>query len=230
MGGIRLKGYLPRGIIPGMRRLWPILLLFVIGGCGESNEPEAALAVPNEPVAHPDVLERGQLCLIGPVGQIHVGDSQDEAEKVFPAPSGSFAVKELPAGFEPPYRARGYESSRDGFAAVLFGERVALAMRREEDVQAASVAALVDRYIAKFGNPDTRVDGPLVTYRFWEREGQRLAIYEAPDVEKTERRDVTVAVGTFGVMDAVRLSQKTAQEDSKAGEKIWANYQMKGKK
>ena len=77
-----------------VQRLFLTLGLFattlVLVGCDAGDLVTSGSGTPVEAVAAPASLEAGALALSGPNGVIHVGDSQDAAEKVFPAPPTAF--------------------------------------------------------------------------------------------------------------------------------------------
>lgn len=193
-----------------------------LSGCDAGDLTASGTSKPVETVAAPASLEPGELALFGPNGQIHVGEVQDSVEKVFPAPSTSYGVRDLPPGFHPPYRARGYETVRDGFGALYYGDRVAVAMRTDEDVTADQVQVIVDRYKASFGEPKSEFVSDKVSYWFWYRDAraQRLMVCVAKDTVRPNRLDLTQAVGDALVMTALRMSPQAAEEDQSIGNKL----------
>jgi hypothetical protein len=203
-----------------MRALGLVLIALLLVGCadeGPKSSVRKSAFLSTEPVPAPGVLEPGELALLAPNGQIKVGMSLDEAEKIVPAPPNSFALKELPANFAEPYRARGFETYREGFGLILFGEKVAMAMRREEDLNAEQIRLVKSRYIETFGTPTADMSDKEIGYLFWWKGGHRLMIAISPDVALKDRFDVTQAMGDATVMDALRMNSLAATEDQRVG-------------
>jgi hypothetical protein len=197
-------------------------LLFA-AGCSKQATP----VVKNSPapirfagkVEVPDSLAPTDLGILNDGNLLRVGDSLEDANRVFPAPQDIFGLKELPPGFGSGFRARGYETPREGLGLILVDNRVAVAMRRIEDVSADTAKDAVRRYVAEFGEPSESVSGARIEYRFWSKEDQRLMVCTAPDRKEPSRYDVTVAVGVSTLMDALRMSYASAREDRAIAEK-----------
>jgi hypothetical protein len=205
-----------------MRALGLAFIALLLVGCadeGPKSSVRKSTFLSTEPVPAPGVLESDDrsLALLAPNGQIKVGMSLDDAEKIVPAPPNSFALKELPANFAEPYRARGFETYREGFGLILFAEKVAMAMRREEDLNADQVRLIKSRYLDTFGTPNDDKSDKEIGYLFWYREGHRLMVAISPDVTLKDRYDVTQAMGDAVVMDALRMNSIAAAEDQRVG-------------
>lgn len=198
-------------------------LLLVIAGCSKQPAPVATKTPPPIRFAGkvdvPNSLAPTDLGILNDGAPVRVGDSLEDANRAFPAPQDIFGLKELPPGFGSGFRARGFETPRDGLGLILVDNRVAVAMRRIEDVSADAAKEAVRRYVAEFGDASESVSGARIEYRFWSKEDQRLMVCTAPDRKEPSRFDVTVAVGVSTLMDALRMSHASAREDRAIAEK-----------
>lgn len=194
-------------------------------GCATVSDYGPASEAPSEDlVPAPTSFEQKDtdmlLALTGPNGQLRVGDTQDMSEKVFPVPPNAFTVHDLPDRFVPPYRARGFETPREGFATLLYGDKVALAVRRLEDVTSEVWNRIVDGYREQYNSPTAEPSNGQVSYWFWSRSGQRLMICVTPDITHEGKFDVTEALGDIAPMDALRMNATSAYDDSAIGQRM----------
>ncbi len=205
-----------------VRKVWILGLAVIAVGCGGGDSAnKAGSPAPSTvaSVAPPSSLAPTELALFEGPAKVKVGDSADDADKAFPMPPGAFPFKEIPAGFQGDYRARGYDTSRDGFGVILYDNRVALAMRREENLTSGEITETFKEYQSAYGDPHDAVLGARIQYWFWEAEGQRLMLCAVPDSRDSSRIDLTIAVGDHVVMDALRMNIGSAREDRAAAEK-----------
>lgn len=197
----------------------PVMLI----GCGRSAPDSGRAPVPplqfTAKVEVPPSLAPTDLALISGKERLQVGDSLEKAARVLPSPVGAFGLKDLPPGFGQAFRARGFETRDDGLGLILVDNRVALAMRRVENVSVEAIEEVVKTYIRQFGEPDESISGARIEYRFWRKEDQRLMLCTAPDRAEPARFDVTVAVGVISLMDALRMSYPAAREDRAMAER-----------
>lgn len=151
---------------------------------------------------------------------LKVGDSPSDVEKIYPTPAASTSFKELPPGFQAPYRARGYETQHDGLGVIYYDNEVALAMHHEENLSSTDVDNETRAYTSLFGNPTSTLSGRQVRYWFWQVDQRRLMICATMDQHQKDRYDLTVAVGDSVVMDALRMNRAAASEDQPESDKI----------
>lgn len=200
-----------------------VCFLLVLAGCSKTPAPVAKNTPPPirfaGKVAVPNSLAPTDLGILNDGTLLRVGDSLEDANRAFPAPQDIFGLKELPPGFGSGFRARGFETPREGLGLILVDNRVAVAMRRLEDVSVDAAKEAVRRYVAEFGDATESVSGARIEYRFWTKEDQRLMVCTAPDRKETSRFDVTVAVGVSTLMDALRMSHASAREDRAIAER-----------
>lgn len=192
------------------------------GGCSRSEPVAQKATVPpirfGGKVEVPSSLAPTDLALISESGRLRVGDSLEEAGRAFPPPD-SFGLKELPPGFGTGFRARGFETRDEGLGLILVDNRVAIAVRREENVKVERIEDVVKSFVRQFGEPDESVSGARIEYRFWNKEDQRLMLCTAPDRADPTHFDVTMAVGVMTLMDALRMSYPMAREDRAMAER-----------
>ncbi len=208
-----------------MKSHFALLLLVAAllgGGCSRSEPVAQKATVPpirfGGKVEVPSSLAPTDLALMSENGRLRVGDSLEEAGRTFPPPD-AFGLKELPPGFGTGFRARGYETREEGLGLILVDNRVAIAVRREENVNADKIEEVVKAFVRQFGEPDESVSGARIEYRFWNKEDQRLMLCTAPDREDPTHYDVTMAVGVMTLMDALRMSYPMAREDRAMAER-----------
>lgn len=212
-----------------MRRLllMPGLALLLAGCSGSeaarSNAGVAATPVPT--VAAPQLLRGGKLGIIPRKSEsedLSVGDSQDRVDRLFPVPKSSYPVRGLPPGFQPPYRADGFETPTIGFGVIYYEGVVAQAMYRELGITQADVMTTVSDYTDVFGPPTDSIPGTKVSYWFWadQKNSQRLMICAVGEIKDAKRWDLTTAVGEDILMDPLRMSPTAAKEDRQALEKV----------
>lgn len=232
-----------------MRRSLPLLIAgLALAGCSGNGGKEVKLSRPTieapRQVAAPvsfksdyklqlvaDLTPRTDdsgVAMESPV--LRVGDSPEDVEKVFTAPTGAYTFKDLPPGFESGYSCKGYEASRESFGAIYFENQLAVAMMRREAVDPELVTYVVDHY-DKANPPKRTIDrqepptefssvvGESIQYWFWEKDGQRIMICSAPNRRSDKTRDLTIALGDQIPMDALRMGLKQAQNDRQAIEK-----------
>lgn len=192
-------------------------------GCSRSEPVAQKPTIPpirfGTKVEVPSSLAPTDLGLMGESGSLRVGDSLEEASRVFPSPQNAFGLKELPPGFGPTFKARGFETREEGLGLILVDDRVAVAIRREENVNGEKVEEVTKAFVRQFGEPDESVTGARIEYRFWNKEDQRLMLCSAPDREDPTHYDMTMAVGVSNLMDALRMSYPMAREDRAMAER-----------
>lgn len=165
----------------------------------------------------PQVEARTHLGLLHEGRLLKVGDSAEEAERSFVRPPTASTFKDLPPSFNPPYRARGWESASQSFGMLFFDNVLVFAMHTESGLAEADVDAALNSYIRTFGEPRTKLLGSRTRYYFWESNPHRLMLFSYSNVQK-ERYSLTVAIGDEAPMNALRMSPVDASEDRLAVE------------
>jgi hypothetical protein len=193
-----------------------LLLLVAVGGCqggttAAAEEPKAeAPAVPAVPA--PARVEPTDVGLVRQGGIVRVGDTWQTAREVFPQPSTAFEFDDLPERFRQTYKARGWETAKEGFGVITYQGRIVSAMHQTERATQDQLKAVLDTYRERLGPaPPTEVEGRQVRYYFFEREGQRLMVSAFQGDGDGIR--LTEAMGVDEVLNALGINPETAQRD-----------------
>lgn len=183
----------------------------------EAPAPAAAAAVPNASFPVPSSNPVGDLGLLVAgernESRIRVGDSADEFRAVLPRPlSVPRAIQELPPQIPPGtknYSVWGweYDDRSRGAGALLYQDRVAVAMRQLESLQQNEIDQVLASYQKSFGIP-REVEGPKVHYWFWQTNNVTLMLCAYLTGEGGQ--NLTEAVGDSGVMGALGMSPERA--------------------
>jgi hypothetical protein len=209
-----------------MIRATGLALVLLAAGCGplpestvdDTESPETRTVAPLT-LRAPDFTVRTSLGLIRHGRKLRVGDGVDYAFQVFEHPRRFFEFSQLPPGLQPPFEARGWESSEEGFGVIGYGQAVALALHQIERTGEGRLQLLLDVYIDEFGEADVEVRSEQVHYWFWEEDTHRLMIAST----RSARGEYTlaVAVGATGVMDTLAMSPSAAREDAREAERLF---------
>lgn len=212
-----------------------LVLGFLLGGCGggdkkddagtSSASPDPQTSQPISTSAAPasqDLRTPTKLFLVknidGRQQKASIGDTVEHVLELFPQPPSAALNNDLPqelAGSG--YRARGWDnpSARPGeaFGVISLNERAALMMRqltRTTDDGLNTQIAIAEEAFGKSTLPPIS-EGP-VSYWFWEDNKQRYMICA---IRKGKTLDLTLALGTWGLMDQLGMSHAAAQLDAK---------------
>lgn len=197
-------------------RLWPaVILAAVLAGCrtgdpATTDLPEGEGSVASA-VSEPLPIQDSRLHLLHHGNSLNLGVNYDEALKVFEPPKNAFDFTELPPNFRPPYRARGWETAKEGFGAITYNTRIVLAIWQTDQGDLRTYESLVATYAAEFPTvPSDEVTNGKVRYTFYESNGQRLMILAVPDAGSTVH--ITVALGLNETMSAIGADQAQARQ------------------
>lgn len=192
-----------------------VAVLFIgLSGCASKSVTPDGKNLFGVPKTRPTNLDGKHLRLLHQNSALYVGDDQSRAFQVFAAPLGSTDVSELPDGWDKEhYRVRGWEKDKDGFGVILMDDAVVLAMFTSERKSEPDVKSILEDYEDILGQPNSPpIQKGDTTYRFWERDRQRLMICTMNI--KGEGYRVTRALGAVDVMDPLRMSEAAAKEDA----------------
>jgi hypothetical protein len=228
-----------------MRLRWFVAILapIALAGCGggapvETAEPKTPeRTVTLREVKAPDLGNPGNLALIRGRDKLKVGDEWEFAKKIFLQQRGAYEINELPPELTgADYRARGWEAPAEGFGAILYKDRVALAMYRIEHVDEDRVQEFVSTYRDYFGKPNDTVPPELAEmthdrarkvrsrYWFWQQGSQRLMISSVTTL--ADGTNVSIAVGDGNTMDALGMSVSAAKSDQAKAERALEQQQQ----
>lgn len=208
-----------------MRRLAVPLSLIALAGCASpGNRAEArvpAVMVPAVEIKRPDLTRRYELALISDDDELIIGNSSKAAMSFLPRPARAFDVRVLPQGMPAEFRAKGWETDTEGFAVVLYGDEVALAIRTLYKADTSTALEILERYQRRFRRHEpTFVGSRTSRYWFFQGEGHRLVICASSAARGDQT--VTVALGTDNLMDAFRFSQVHAAKDGQRADRVFA--------
>lgn len=199
------------------------LLLAAIGCQGEESSnagapsSKPAAEVFSEAVAAPHSTVKTDLAIVRADGRLHVGDTMDTANELFRPPKGSYEFSELPPHFTAPtYRAKGWDSRREGFGVLLHDSRIAFAMHQLLRSDLDTLREIVVRHKDALGYKNLQVyETAHVHYWFWTQESQCLMIC---GLENKGAVKITVALGDTVVTNALGISLEEAKRDGSRAE------------
>lgn len=210
---------------------FPWISLGLLAGCdtapvadAESNpEPPATQADFGQLPALP-LGSRSRLAVVGPEGEVRVGDSLDVALRAFPRPPRAVSVRGNPPFLAEPFEARGWETSAASLGIVARDERVWLVVWTQENLSASEVASEIDRYRRR-RSPDEQLGSGPLRFWFWQdpapwdgavrSAGQPLETRRMLGVVETQpgRYRLVVGLGATPLMDQYRMSPAAVSAD-----------------
>ncbi len=194
---------------------------FIVGCAGSSNRGDSvgpAIAVPAIAITEPDLSRRFDLALLNGDEELRLGDSAKAAATFLPRAPKAFEVRVLPEGFPTGFRAKGWETDTEGYAVVLYGDDVALAMRTLQKADVRTADDLLAEYRRRFRREEPVFVGSRTSrYWFFQAVGHRLVICSASNPQGSQT--VTVTLGTDNLMDALRFSMVHASKDGLRADK-----------
>ena len=194
-----------------MRRLLPLVFLFLAGCSGE----EAKEAVVKSVAPETGVSLSGKAVRVAGIamswdGQaVRVGDSWEVAQRVFPEPRhGAYPLRSLPGQFDHNFEAHGWESNAgQGYGVITDNDLVVAAVYHVEDADDDEAQRLLEAQRAVSGDLKmNEVASGTLDWNFWEDGGQRLMVLRDKGKKGT---DVTVLMGDGTVLDALGATRPT---------------------
>lgn len=171
-------------------------------------------------VTPPDFSKRTDLRMIRKGEVLHVGDSVDDALRIFPEDKSAFHLADMPPGWkDDSYRCVGWDTASTGFGAIVYNDRIALALYHEDRITEDRLKEILDTYDRGLSMPATLVTGSRVRYWFWEQEPHRLMIcaVQVPG----DGLNVSIALGDIQIMDLFRMKKEAAENDERAAEDLF---------
>jgi hypothetical protein len=211
-----------------MKRLSPLVLLLLVGGCQGGSKPEAPAQQPQPEVyaleGYTPSRTASPIALKYHEHEVRVGD---EAEKIYPvllgARTGGFVSELLPKGLRSPYTAKIWQGADDAFGLISYEGKVVVAMVQEMRTNQEHANNVRTAHQDMFGQEQPQiVAGQKVTYYFWDRDladfqSQRLMIMV---FQNRDNVFLTTAMGDSRVMDVLGMSPQKAREDQAAADEI----------
>lgn len=215
-------------------RIWPALLLLVLPlGCGgpkngddtkpdTTNVPDrSAIAAPTK-VSPPDFMIRTNLRMFHKSEELRVGDTSDEAMRIFPEEKNSFKLADMPPGWkDDAYKCTGWDTSNLGFGIITYNDRMAFALYHEDRTKEERLQEILDTYTKLIPSSPTPIRGSRVRYWYWEDGPQRLMICAVSSPIPNEGVNVTIALGDAEIMNLFRMNPKASENDVKMAEDLF---------
>lgn len=151
-----------------------------------------------------EFLSPSQTCIVNGRRRLSLGEVSDRALAVFPRPSRGFPIEEVVPGLPEGFKSIGWESSTDGFGAVIYENQIVLLMRQFEALDADQFAQFLAA--TQSANPnlqyEMRVDKG-VDYWFAADSTTTQVISRIPT--KSKAYQVTLSLGESHLMAAMNL-------------------------
>ncbi|MBL8087517.1 MAG: hypothetical protein JNM85_05520 [Chthonomonas sp.] len=198
-------------------------LLLALAGCSANGSAGPATLAPEEVAEKPRVTisvpippQAGDLGLVHSGELIRLGDSKASAWQVVPKPKGAYEFTEDPPVLNESMQASVWESRDQSFGLITMKGKVVLAIHAWENVDDATLNSIVADHESAFGPAPNRAQYPLTDYWFWAKGQSRLMVVVATD--SRQRRTVSAVIGQYELMDALRMSLQSAEDDAKAAQ------------
>lgn len=148
---------------------------------------------------------------------VRVGDSWEEAQKVFPERRLAYGLRSLPERFGSDFSAHGWETNEgQGYGVITYKDLVVAAVYHTEDVENDYAESLFEAQRAGTGAlPMQQVVTGTLTWNFWQGNSgtQRLMVLRDKGKKGT---DVTILMGDANVLDALGATKPVAPNPSVA--------------
>ena len=191
------------------RRL--LLACLLLGGCsGEDpkSAPKPVTVLQTVQLAGKAVRTPG-IALSWEGNAVHVGDTWEGAQRVFPEPRSAFRLRSLPSPFNHGFEAHGWETNENqGYGVITKDDLVVAAVFHAEDVETDYAQSLLQAQ--RNGTEDlplSHIENGDLEWSFWESGSQRLMVLFDKGRKGT---DVTVLMGDSRVLDALGATRPTA--------------------
>jgi hypothetical protein len=218
-----------------MRYLLCLALCLLAFGCGnggtptEPEKPEPPSRVRtkiNAPAKldPPDFERKTSLRMVRKSVEVQLGDNMDTALRAFTEEKNAYRISEMPPGWkDPAYTCQGWDAGALGFAAVLYDEKIVLALYHEDRAKEDRLQEILDVYERMNIDPARTLAGNRVRYWFWEKpdEKQRLMICVVTSPNTAEGLSISIALGYEEIMNIFGMSFAAAEKDKDAAERLF---------
>lgn len=193
--------------------MWRANLLLVglaLAGCGASPSGTNAGEIRTQRSIEPKLDAVTPLVIERLRRPLKVGDDAALAQEIFPKPPRAYVFNDLPELLAGDFDARGWESKKEGFGAILYSGRIALAMWQFYSINSADYDDLLQRVQdANRRVKWSKITGDNVEFTFWEFEPQILMVLRRE--VRQGAFDMTIALGDASVMKALDMTPAKAQ-------------------
>lgn len=190
-----------------MKRIFVIAgLAICITGCSTSDVAAVAEKPINRQVATQmaDFVTPSISGLPNGRKRLSIGEDSSRALAVFPRPSRGFPLEEAIPGLPEGFKSVGWESNTDGFGAVIYDEKIMLAMRQYEALDTEQFAQTLQ--LVQGSNPSlqwTFLTKNSVDYWLATEGNTTFVISRIAGKKKTYQ--VTITLGETHLMSALSL-------------------------
>lgn len=222
-------------------------ILLGVSGCGSQPAPQAQAPVPPTPapelngdgvptkqtivLATPAVPAEGTLGMVHNGELVRVGEDLEDVLRVFPKPKGAYQFEEEPPVGHDTLKATVWEGRGQSLAVLHLpsrqNRRTVLAMYTLDNVADSVINQVLAEHESVWQPCRDPLFGEQSTYRFWTQGPSRLMIVESKDLK--DRKSLTVVIGHYEVMDALRMSPSLALEDQAEALEIFQKAKNKVK-
>lgn len=142
--------------------------------------------------------------------KLSLGADEAALREVFPKPEGAYEFNDLPKNLRGTFESTGWENRTEGFGALLYGGRVALAMRQFYEIDGARFNELFRNIRAENREVQSQtLEGRNAEFWFWESDAATLMVLRRG--VKGNRYDMTITLGDKSLMNALDMSPAKAQ-------------------
>lgn len=205
-----------------------LLVLTALGGCSKAAPAAGPLAPPDLPaeaaperpkmiVSQPPAPADNDLALVHNGQKIRVGEQYDDAWAAVPKPKGANDLIDEPPIDSDAIQSSGWERKGETFSILTTRKRTLLAVYSIDQASDILVNEIIAEHEREFGPAPTVKVNTACSYRFWARGNSRLMIVDSLDARK--RHGITVAIGQYEIMDKIRMSPDSADEDMRDAER-----------
>jgi len=215
-------------------RIWPAVFLLALPlGCGgpkngddakvdPNNGPDRSVIVTPAKLPAPDFVTRTSLRMVRLGDELRVGDTVEDAARVFKEEKNSFKLSEMPPGWkDESYKCSGWDTATSGFGVITYTDRVALALYHEDRVKEDRLQEILDTYTKLIPSSPVPIRGTRVRYWYWEEGPQRLMICAVSTPAPNEGLNVSISLGDDHLMDLFRMNPKASENDVKSAEDLF---------
>ncbi len=205
-----------------MRRILILAYGLVLCGCAEPPAHDTTGVVPGvdsppAAVLLPDYEKLSNLGLLSRKGTVKVGMTREEALDMFVEPPGSYEKSDLPPSIAAPFEAFAWQTRTEGFGMILYQNKVGAAVHEIDKVTPDRLDEVVRAYQSQYGPAFTHLQGRHVEYWFWQSRSQAGRGDHLLMVTKVQAKpnllNITEAIGTVPVMEALRMTEQSANGD-----------------
>jgi hypothetical protein len=200
-------------------RHWQILVGLAIipialSGC---SQVDASVDVPSVnkslSILVPEYTEISKAKLPNGRRFLSLGETEEKATSVFPRPSRGFPLEDTIPGLPTDFKSKGWETSTEGFGFILHDDKVVLAMRQYEGIEADEFASILANVQEANGIGHFQsVIQDKAEYWFAKMGIDEIVISRVAGTKK--KYQVTVSVGNERILDTLGILRDVKKIDT----------------